>query len=96
MDQAYGAFHDKDACFPDDLRHLTIPKSITGIDRVVRTEQLNDMLKRENKALFCARFYRDRCFDLEQHCGLLEIEKVPDISEETKYYKTSVEVVKCY
>ena len=75
LDRAYGTFRDEDPCFPDDLRHLTIPKSINGIDRVVVTEQLNDMLNQENKALCYARFYRDRCSDLEQRCRQLENEK---------------------
>ena len=59
FDQAYGAFSDTSPCFPDDCRHLTISKNINGIDHVIITEQLNDMLKQENKALFYARFYRD-------------------------------------
>jgi hypothetical protein len=75
LDQAYGTFRDESPCFPDDRRHLTIPKNINGIDRVFITEQLKDMLKQENKALFYARFYRDRCSDLEHRCRQLENEK---------------------
>ena len=40
LDPAYGAFREKEPCFPDDSRHLTIPKNISVIDRVVAT-QLN-------------------------------------------------------
>ena len=53
LDQAYGAFRDKEPCFPDDIRHLTIPKNISGIDRVVVTAQLKSMIKREQSVVLC-------------------------------------------
>ena len=81
LDREYGAFRDDDPCFPDDRRHLSIPKSVSGIDRVIVTGQLSDMLKLENKALFYARLYRDRCADLQQRCRQLENEK-----EKVRYF----------
>ena len=71
----YSAFVDNEHSFPDDARQLAIPESLSGIDRVVVTGQLQDMLKKENEALFHARFYRDRCTYLEQRCRQLENDK---------------------
>ena len=51
LDWVYGAFRDKEPCFPDDICHLTIPKNVSGIDRVVVTAQLNSMIKREQSIL---------------------------------------------
>ena len=81
LDRAYSTFRYENPCFPDDRRHLSIPNSISGIDHVIVTEQLNDMLKVENKALFYAIFYRDRCADLQQRCRQLENEK-----EKVRYF----------
>ena len=54
MDDKYGDFCDKKLSFPDDPCNLTIPKSLSGINRVVVTIQLVDMLNKENNALFYA------------------------------------------
>ena len=51
LDRAYGAVCDKEPCFPDYIRYLTIPKNTSGIDHVVVTAQLNSMIKQENKTL---------------------------------------------
>ena len=53
----------------------TLPKSLSGIDRVSVSSQLQEMLKKENHALFHARFYRDSCTELEQRCRQLKNEK---------------------
>jgi len=96
MDDKYGDFCDKELSSSDDPCNLTIPKSLSGIDRVVVTSQLVDMLNKENNALFYARFYRDRCTELEQHCRQLENEK-----EGVRYFwrikcwNLSLEGVKC-
>ena len=71
----YGDYHDMDNSFPDDSPHFSIPNSLSGIDRVVVGSQLADMLKKENHALFYARFYRDRCTELEQCCRQLKTEQ---------------------
>ena len=71
----YGGFHDEELSFSDDNLNFTLPKSLSGIDRVSVSSQLQEMLKKENHALFHARFYRDSCTELEQRCRQLKNEK---------------------
>ena len=68
----YGCYRDSNESFPDDPPSFIVPESLSGIDRVVVTGQLADMSKKENHALFYARFYRKRCTKLEQHCRQLK------------------------
>ena len=72
---SYGGFHDEELGFSDDNLNFTLPKSLSGIDRVSVSSQLQEMLKKENHALFHARFYRDSCTELEQRCRQLKNEK---------------------
>lgn len=74
-EKLYGSFEDPETSFPDGDRKLKLPASLSGIDRVSVTSQLQDMRSREKDALFTARFYRDRCTELLQHCRELENEK---------------------
>ena len=75
LDDKYGTFVDRAPTFPADSRKITLPDSLKGIDRVEVSFQLKEMLKKENEALFNARFYRDRCETLEQTVRQLQTEK---------------------
>ena len=75
LNDKYGGFHDEELSFPDDNLNFTLPESLSGIDRVSVSSQLQEMLKKENHTLFHGRFYRDRCTELEQRCRELKNEK---------------------
>ena len=73
--EMYGSFEDTEHCFPDDDQQLKLPSSLTGIDRVEVTSQLQERRKKENDALLAARVYRDKCTHLQQQCRQLKTEK---------------------
>lgn len=76
LNAKYGAFDDNELSFPEDIRpKFTLPDSLSGIDRITVSSQLQEMLTKENHAMFHARFYRDRCTELKQRCRQLENEK---------------------
>ena len=75
LNDKYGGFYDEELSFPEDTLNFTLPESLSGIDRVAVSSQLQEMLKKENHAMFHARFYRDRCTELEQRCRQLENQK---------------------
>ena len=58
------------------LMTSTLPSQKAYLVSIVSvSSQLQEMLKKENHALFHARFYRDRCTELEQRCRELKNEK---------------------
>lgn len=75
LDHKFGQFKDNSPCFPNDERKISLPRSLTGIDRIEMGATINDILQSENKALFQARFYRNRCTDLEKKIRELEDER---------------------
>lgn len=66
---------DKSPCFPNDERKVTLPDTLSGIDRVELSAQISDVIKKENEALSQARFYRDWCVELQKRIRELENEK---------------------
>ena len=66
---------DESPSFPVDERKVILPDSLSGIDRVEVGAQISDILKKENKALSQARFYRNCCAHLQMRIRELENEK---------------------
>ena len=52
-----------------------IPQSITGVDRVLVTSKINNIMYKEKRAVEQARIYRDKCTQLQTKCRRLEDEK---------------------
>ena len=75
LKQRYGDFKDESPPFPTDERKIKLPSSLEGIDRVDVNAQIQSILKKENNALFQARFYRNRCAELKKRIRELEDEK---------------------
>ena len=75
LHEKFGAFVDHSPSFPKDNRNISLPDSLSGIDRVEINHQLKEMLRKENEALSQARFFRDRCETLEQTVRRLQTEK---------------------
>ena len=71
----YGDFKDDSPSFPSDERKISLPSVLQGIDRVDVSAQFKSVLEKENKALFQARFFRNRCAELEKRIRQLEDEK---------------------
>ena len=73
----YGGFHDEELSFSDDNLNFTLPKSLSGIDResICLQSTSRDAEEGEPCPIFHARFYRDSCTELEQHCRQLKNEK---------------------
>ena len=75
LENQYGNFVDESPSFPVDERKVILPDSLRGLDRVEVGAQISDILKKENKALSQARFFRNCCAHLKMRIRELENEK---------------------
>ena len=75
LKKKYGEFKDDSPSFPSDENKISLPNTLQGIDRVDVNAQFQSVLEKENKALFQARFFRNRCAELEKRIRQLEDEK---------------------
>ena len=75
QDRKFQSFVDESPCFPDDNPNLKLPQSLSGIDRVEVTYQMKELIHRQKDAEFHAKFFRDRCEQLNQKIKQLETEK---------------------
>ena len=73
--QKYSTYVDCEEAIVFDSTKPDLPQSITGIDRVLVTTKINNIMYREKKAVDQARVYRDKCTQLEARCRTLEEEK---------------------
>ena len=94
LNEKFGVFVDHSPSFPKDNCNITLPDSLSGIDRIEVNYQLKEMLHKENEALSQARFYRDRCESLEQTVRRLQTEKGVRYFWRNKILKGTVEVVR--
>lgn len=75
LQKQYGSFCDASPCFPSDDQKIKLPECLMGIERVEIKAKIDELLKKENNALFQARFFRNRCSELEEQVRKLETEK---------------------
>ena len=75
QDRKFQSFVDESPCFPEDNPNLKLPQSLSGIDRVEVTYQMKELIHRQKDVEFHARFFRDRCEQLNQKIRQLETEK---------------------
>ena len=71
----YSHYHDGFEDFADDSRPLFCPDNVDRFVQIPVMCQLQDMQKRENRALLSARLYRDQCCNLRRRIQQLEEEK---------------------
>lgn len=85
LQQEYGDYIDDSPAFVNPTHENHLPPSLTGIDRVIVKAHYEDLEDRERNALQKARFFRDRCGQLEQKCLQLKYQKHKEV-EGTRYF----------
>lgn len=71
----YATYVDSSPVFPYNNRQINIPKTVTGVDRVLIETEMKSLIYSEMKAIEQARLYRDKCDELNHQCDKLESEK---------------------
>jgi len=88
LQQEY-AFIDDPPAFVNPTFVNNFPPSLTGRDRVILKAHYENLEDRERNALQKARFFRDRCGQLEQKCLQLKYRKHKEV-EGTRYFWRNV------
>ena len=75
LNNKFKDFVDHSPCFPDDAVNIQLPPSVRGIDRVEVNHKMKELIHKQKNVMFQAKFFRDRCEQLEQKIRQLKTEK---------------------